>query len=57
VSEGAIISLFGILFAAQIAQTAAVFWRLGKVEKMAMCPWGKCPGFEKAKAELTIPGS
>ncbi len=50
-SEGFVLGLFGILFSAQLAQTTAVFWRLGKVEKATMCPWGKCPGFEKAKKD------
>ena len=47
-----IYALFGILLGAQLAQGAVIFWRLGKLERKVMCPWGQCPSYEKAKDDL-----
>lgn len=56
--EAWILTLFGILLTANLAQTGVIISlsrKVGQLEKAVKnaCPWGSCPSFEKAKGNLS----
>ena len=59
-SENWVLTLFGILLTANLAQTGVIVSLTREVAKLKeavkkACPWGECPSYQKAKAELEKP--
>ena len=59
-SENWLLTLFGILLTANLTQSGVIFSLTRKVTKLEdavkkACPWGSCPSYMKAKAELEKP--
>jgi hypothetical protein len=45
--EGVMITLLGVL----VASHGALWYQVGQISKKTMCPFDKCPTFERAKQE------